>query len=250
MSKKDYMNHLERENCKNIKELKEKCSKEKLESFPICNELREDFTKEDIEEFVKRNTYSPDTKKIMQYKEQIRTFNTGSIRDNGEGKGRCDLLPACALLRLAKHYETGANKYGARNWEKGQPISALMDSGLRHLLNYLDGKTDEDHLAAGAWNILGAMWMEEKKPEMQDIDSRIKKDTSYTIVKFKLGGSVDDAIKMLNEYKEKGVLAHGVFNGVHLYSDNIDVQKIYKDITWLTKEEFDFRYGVKEDNNE
>lgn len=109
-----------------------------------------------------------------------REFDTGAVRDMQEGKGRCDLLPALALLRLARHYEAGANKYSARNWEKGIPISVMLDSGLRHLFKYLDGQNDEDHLAAAAWNILGAMWMEEKKPELQDIPSRLKEgDTLY-----------------------------------------------------------------------
>ena len=99
-------------------------------------------------------------------------FPTGAVRDMKEGKGRCDLLPACALLRLARHYEAGAKKYEDRNWEKGIPISSMLDSGLRHIFKYLDGWTDEDHLVAAAWNILGAMWMEEKRPEMQDIPAR------------------------------------------------------------------------------
>jgi hypothetical protein len=103
-----------------------------------------------------------------------REFDTGAVRDMAEGKGRCDLLPACALLRLARHYEEGAKKYDDRNWEKGIPIHVMIDSGYRHLLKYLDGQTDEDHLAAAAWNILGAMWMEEKRPDLQDIPSRNK----------------------------------------------------------------------------
>ncbi len=32
-------------------------------------------------------------------------FNTGAVRDIQEGKGRCDLLPPLALLRLARHFE-------------------------------------------------------------------------------------------------------------------------------------------------
>ena len=101
-----------------------------------------------------------------------REFDSGAVRDMQEGKGRCDLLPACALLRLSKHYEAGARKYDDRNWEKGMPVSVMIDSGLRHIFKYLDGQTDEDHLVAAAWNILGAMWMEEKHPEFQDIISR------------------------------------------------------------------------------
>ena len=105
-----------------------------------------------------------------------REFDTGAVRDMREGKGRCDLLPACALLRLAKHYEAGAKKYSDRNWENGIPISVMVDSAMRHLLKYMDGQTDEDHLVAVAWNILGAMWMEEKRSDMQDLPTRIKGD--------------------------------------------------------------------------
>lgn len=102
-------------------------------------------------------------------------FGTGAVREPKEGKGRCDLLPAAALLRLAKHYERGANRYGDRNWEKGLPMSSYLDSGLRHLLRYLDGQRDEDHLAAAAWNILGAMWTEDKFPELIDIPTEFKR---------------------------------------------------------------------------
>jgi hypothetical protein len=99
-------------------------------------------------------------------------FDTGAVRDIGEGKGRCDLLPMCALIRLSKHYEAGALKYGERNWEKGIPVHSYMDSAMRHVLKYMDGQKDEDHLCAAAWNLLCAMWTEEKMPEMQDIAAR------------------------------------------------------------------------------
>ena len=39
-------------------------------------------------------------------------------------------------------------------------------------MNYLDGLTDEDHLCAAAWNLMCAMWTEEKMPWLQDIPSR------------------------------------------------------------------------------
>lgn len=102
-----------------------------------------------------------------------REFNTGAVRDMAEGKGRCDLLPACAILRLARHFENGAKKYNDRNWEKGIPIHSFIDSAIRHLMKYLDGWDDEDHLCAAAWNCMCAMWTEEKKPELQDIPTRI-----------------------------------------------------------------------------
>lgn len=101
-----------------------------------------------------------------------RTFDSGAVRDISEGKGRMDLLPACAIIRLSKHFENGAMKYAERNWEKGIPIHSFIDSAIRHLMNYLDGQIDEDHLCAAAWNCMCAMWTEEKKPELQDIPSR------------------------------------------------------------------------------
>ena len=100
-----------------------------------------------------------------------RSFDTGAVRDVEVGKGRMDLLPAVAVLRLARHFENGALKYEERNWEKGIPIHSYIDSAIRHLMKYLDGQMDEDHLCAAAWNCMCAMWTEEKKPELQDIPS-------------------------------------------------------------------------------
>lgn len=107
-----------------------------------------------------------------------REFETGAVRDMQEGKGRCDLLPAVAILRLARHFENGCKKYGDRNWEKGIPIHSFIDSAIRHLLKYLDGQKDEDHLTAAAWNCICAMWTEEKHPELQDIPSRSVTDNN------------------------------------------------------------------------
>lgn len=84
-------------------------------------------------------------------------FGTGSVRDSKNGKGRYDLLPARALHALAQHFEKGAAKYGDRNWEQGQPVSNYLDSGLRHIFQYLRGLRDEPHLVSGAWNFLCAI---------------------------------------------------------------------------------------------
>ena len=107
-------------------------------------------------------------------------YTTGAVRDTG-GKGRMDLLPMCALIRISRHMEdaiapdpeTGVPHYPERNWEKGLPMHSMIDSAFRHLAKYVDGQTDEDHLCAAATNLLMAMWMEEKHPEMQDIPTRL-----------------------------------------------------------------------------
>lgn len=89
-------------------------------------------------------------------------FETGSVRDTQEGKGRYDLITPIGLKRLAVHYENGAKKYGDRNWEKGQPLARYLESAIRHLYTFLEGHRDEDHLAAAAWNILSCIHTEER----------------------------------------------------------------------------------------
>lgn len=52
-------------------------------------------------------------------------------------------------------------------------------------------------------------------------------------------GNIDDAVQELNEYKQKGELVFGMFNGIKLYSDVDDFDSAYKKITGQTKAEFD-----------
>lgn len=102
------------------------------------------------------------------------SFSSGAVRDLHQGKGRCDLLPMCVLIRLAKHYENGSLKYQERNWERGIPAHSFADSALRHMFKYMDGQRDEDHLIAAIWNLCGLAWTEEKKPELMDIPARME----------------------------------------------------------------------------
>jgi hypothetical protein len=80
----------------------------------------------------------------------------------------------CVLMRLAKHYENGSKKYGDRNWEKGIPAHSYVDSAFRHLVKYMDGWIDEDHLISAIWNLCGLAWTEEKRPDLIDIPSRME----------------------------------------------------------------------------
>jgi hypothetical protein len=74
-----------------------------------------------------------------------------------------------AFLEVAKQYEDGARKYNDRNWEKGIPSHCYIDSAVRHYLKWCRGDTDEPHDRAFVWNILGAIWTHENKPEMIDL---------------------------------------------------------------------------------
>lgn len=107
-------------------------------------------------------------------------FETGSVRDTREGKGRYDLIPYEPHRRLAVHYENGAKKYGDRNWEKGQNLMRFLDSATRHLEELKAGFTNEDHAAAAIWNLYGFIatqqWIKEGKlpKELDDFSGRLK----------------------------------------------------------------------------
>jgi hypothetical protein len=115
----------------------------------------------------------PTTTTTIKDSGQRTTFGTGAVRDMHTGKGRMDLLPWEAIIEVSKHCEEGALKYGERNCEKGIPIHSLIDSAFRHLAKYTMGEKDEPHLRAAAWNVLFALYMEIRHPELQDIPSRV-----------------------------------------------------------------------------
>ena len=96
-------------------------------------------------------------------------FDTGAVRDMHSGKGRMDLLPMSALIELSKHCEDGAEKYGEHNVDKGIPQHSLCDSAMRHLVKYMRGDWDEDHLRAAAWNIMWALDQTVTHPELNDL---------------------------------------------------------------------------------
>ena len=98
---------------------------------------------------------------MMRNHNPVIRYEGGAKRESQEGKGRLDLVSPFALMRLARWYEEGAKKYEPRNWEKGMPFSHCVNSCMRHLLKYLMGMRDEDHLAAVAWNAFALMHYEE-----------------------------------------------------------------------------------------
>jgi len=96
---------------------------------------------------------------------KIKKLSTGSHKEDKEGKGRMDLLPCRALIAISKRLEEGAKKYSARDWDKGIPQSMLLDSAMRHLLQFMKGENNENHLVACATNILQLIEQEEKIKE-------------------------------------------------------------------------------------
>lgn len=84
-------------------------------------------------------------------------FETGARRDTQTGKPRPSLITPFGIERVAYVYARGAEKYGDNNWQKGIPFSRYLDSAERHLGQFKQGHTDEDHLAQCVWNLMAIM---------------------------------------------------------------------------------------------
>lgn len=69
---------------------------------------------------------------------------------------RCDLLPAEALLAVAKVLKHGADKYGDGNWRSIR-IPSHLNHAMTHILSYLAGDGQDEHLEHAACRLLFAL---------------------------------------------------------------------------------------------
>lgn len=114
-----------------------------------------------------------ENKALCRESEGVQSYEGGSFREAVPGKGLYSCMPMNALTRLSRRYEYGAVKYGrADAYKDGLPVSRCWDSAMRHLVAYMSGNNSEDHLAACVWNCMAMMYMEEEKPQWQDIQCR------------------------------------------------------------------------------
>jgi len=96
---------------------------------------------------------------------QRQEFSTGMVRDVQTDKPRYDLLDLPMLKRWAELMARGAKKYGENNWKKAateEELNRFKASALRHLFQYLEGDTTEDHAAACYFNLAGAEMVKDK----------------------------------------------------------------------------------------
>ena len=105
-------------------------------------------------------------------------FDSGAKRQAGVAgqrkfPARFELISPIGLQRLAETYGEGAIKYGEHNWEKGIDTQNLLQHTIAHIYEYLKGDKSEDHLAHAAWGLFAVMHMEETKPDMQNIPTRV-----------------------------------------------------------------------------
>ncbi len=66
-------------------------------------------------------------------------------------------------------------------------------------------------------------------------------DNKYTEIEFCPGRNIGECVNELLDYKEKGKLVFGTFNGHKLYSDTVTLDNAFKEITGLSKAEYDQR---------
>lgn len=203
-------------------------------------------------------------------------YGTGATRDAAAGKGRFDLIPNEALVRLAGVYERGGLNHGDRNWEQGLPLSRMIDSAMRHIIQHKMSKyrgefCDEDHLAHAVWNLLGIMHIEEMveqgflpeelddlpryetpNPQPQEDDEEDEED-SMQHTRFGLSDPIpahccsyyDKPLKEDDEVEneEDSIFANEKFvinSKVKKYK-----RKQFKPV--ITKEDFNFNDGVEEE---
>lgn len=91
-------------------------------------------------------------------------FEGGGVRSSDEGKPKFEYLLAPdmpyneqVIARIANRMEAGAKYYGENNYGLMNTEDALKrakSSLLRHTMQFINGESDEDHLAAIGCNIL------------------------------------------------------------------------------------------------
>jgi len=106
--------------------------------------------------------------------EELVHFDSGATRSaDVDADARYDLIPACALRRLAKRYGMGAKVHGDRNWEGGIPASVTYAHIEEHLHRWADGDDSDDNLAAAAWGCFALMFYSEHCPHVMDAGPRV-----------------------------------------------------------------------------
>jgi hypothetical protein len=95
------------------------------------------------------------------------------IKHDGD-KPRLDLIDPYATEQIAHVLSFGARKYAEHNWRGGIKMSRLLGAAMRHLMARLRGEKYDlesglPHLAHLGCCVMFALWMDEFRPDMDDI---------------------------------------------------------------------------------
>jgi hypothetical protein len=103
-------------------------------------------------------------------------------KKNDQEKIPMELLPSEALFEIGKVLKAGKEKYGRANWAKGIGVSRLLGAAMRHIAQFnagedMDEETQTLHIANAACNLMFAIWMMKKRPELDDRWEKELEDT-------------------------------------------------------------------------
>lgn len=110
----------------------------------------------------------------MPKSSSTKTRQKSSAKKNDNGKPSITLIPAEAILGIARGLDYGAIKYGRYNFRRGLSHSRLLDAALRHILAILKGE-DIDKESGNPHNFHAmaslAMyeWMRVNRPDLNDL---------------------------------------------------------------------------------
>ncbi len=96
--------------------------------------------------------------------------NAGTyVNESGTRQSRLDIevtrIPPEVILALGSVFTYGARKYGPDNW-RGSTPRELMDHVLLHLILYLCGDKQDDHLGHALCRL--AMYVAQEQPDWQE----------------------------------------------------------------------------------
>ena len=97
-----------------------------------------------------------------------------AIRYN-KGKPRLGLIPLEYMSDMANALEYGATKYNMTNWQKGQKVSSILDSCMRHLAKLqlgeaIDEESGVHHVGLAMTNLMFIAYNLKHKPENNDLN--------------------------------------------------------------------------------
>jgi hypothetical protein len=121
-------------------------------------------------------------------------YASGMVRDTQEDKPNYNLIDKDFLLRLANHLTKGAIKYGRDNWRNAnseEEMQRFQDSAFRHMMQWMNGETDEDHMSACSFNMMAFEFVKNK---LKVPVSKIVEQSVKVQVPFKV--KITKAIKM------------------------------------------------------
>lgn len=112
----------------------------------------------------KCNCYCHRERKIEGMGNTVPTYTNATGGKQSDIPYRFDLLPPLSLFKIAEILKKGAEKYGENNWHK-IPVNENLNHALAHIISYLAGDRQEDHIRNAACRILFASEVDLMNPK-------------------------------------------------------------------------------------